>query len=124
MRLREEASSSLLQLQRLFTLEKMAAVSRTVAAAVLLTCFLFGMLLAMTGVGRPPAKSTLPPHNEPNQLRGANDVDLRSKVSYGYSSEVNSRVIFFRPTFFSGDHVMVWSREKDNAAHSVMSHSL
>lgn len=58
----------------------MPAVSRTLAAAVLLTCFLFGVLLAMTGVGRPPANSTFPPNNEPNQLRGVNGVDLPSKV--------------------------------------------
>lgn len=35
----------------------------------------------MTGVGRLPAKSTFPPYDEPNQLRGVNGVDLRAEVS-------------------------------------------
>ena len=60
--------------------EEMAAVSRIAAAAILLTCFLFGMLLAMTGVRR-PGKAALPSPDENNRLRGANDVGVRSQVS-------------------------------------------
>lgn len=55
----------------------MTVFSRTAAAGVLLTCFLFGMLLAMTGVGK-PRKVSLTSNDEMNRLRGANDIGHRS----------------------------------------------
>lgn len=66
--------------------EEMAAVSRTAAAAILLTCFLFGMLLAMTGV-RKPGNAALPSPDENSRLRGANDVGVRSpEIDEGFAA--------------------------------------